>query len=359
MRDRLPTTPRVTPRSCARRSGMLRSARIASDTLQPSYGGKLSHNSPAAIVGPIMLRDDTTSRRSAAPRHSRSPKRASSVMAGIVAAALAVCAGIFAVNYAWPSTTPPHPPATFPATPAATATHGFTPPKDWTVKFASNFQGSQLDTSAWGTCYPWAGPEGCTNFGNSKDKELEWYQSGQVQVSGGELHLVAQNEPTSGLNKQGGPEEYACRSGMVTTFPSLQFQYGYVQVTAMIPFSKGLWPGIWLAAANEKWPPEVDILEHWASKTDAGMYLHPSSGKKQGGHVLLPNLGKGWHTFGLYWAKNSLVWYYDGQQILAASTDVPQQPMYLIANLADDVAGAGTCSGTMRIKSVKVWQPPS
>jgi beta-glucanase (GH16 family) len=127
----------------------------------------------------------------------------------------------------------------------------------------------------------------------------------------------------------------------------------------MIPFSDGLWPALWLAAANEKWPPEIDILEHWASKFDAGMYLHPVIGKQQGGHVILPNLGTGWHTFGLSWTKNSLVWYYDGQQIFETSTQVPQQAMYFIANLADDVGGPGTCSGTLRIKSVKVWQPPS
>lgn len=305
-----------------------------------------------------MLRDGTTSKRHAAPRKNRSFNDTKSILTGTIAVALIASVGIVAMKYV--GRTPTHPPAPLPVTQAAaTQPSSFTPPKDWTVKFASNFQGSQLDTSVWGTCYPWAGPGGCTNFGNVKDKELEWYLPDQVQVSGGELHLVAQNEPTSGLNKQGGSQEYACRSGMVTTFPGFQFQYGYIQITAMIPFSKGLWPAIWLAAANEKWPPEVDILEHWASKSDAGMYLHPLSGKKQGGHVILPNLGAGWHTFGLYWTKTRLVWYYDGQQILATSTDVPQQPMYLITNLADDVAGAGTCSGTMRIKSVKVWQPPS
>jgi beta-glucanase (GH16 family) len=280
-------------------------------------------------------------------------------MAGFVAAALAVCAGIFAVNYAWPRTTPHHPPATFPATPAATATQGFTPPKDWTVKFASNFQGSKLDTAVWGTCYPQAAADGCTNFGNPKDKELEWYLPSQVQVSGGELRLVAESKPTSGLTQQGAPEEYACRSGMVTTFPGFHFQYGYIQITAMIPFSKGLWPALWLAAADQKWPPEIDILEHWASKFDAGMYLHPVTGSRQGGHIILPDLGKGYHTFGLYWTKTSLVWYYDGEQVFDTSTTVPQQPMYFIANLADDVAGPGTCTGTLHIKSVKVWQPPS
>src|ERR1700722_8804737 len=303
-----------------------------------------------------MLRDGTRSERYAAPRKNRT----SSMVAVTVVVALLACIGIVAMRYVGriPTHPPSPPPAPVPTTQAA-GTQSFAPPKDWTVKFASDFQGSQLNTAVWGTCYPWAAASGCTNFGNTKDKELEWYLPSQVQVSGGELRLVAQSTPTAGLTKQGAPEEYACRSGMVTTFPSFRFQYGYVQITAMIPFSPGLWPALWLAAANEQWPPEVDILEHWASKFDAGMYLHPVTGKQQGGHIILPDLGTGWHTFGLYWTKTSLVWYYDGQQVFATSTEVPQQSMYFIANLADDVAGTGTCSGTLLIKSVKVWQPPS
>jgi beta-glucanase (GH16 family) len=308
-----------------------------------------------------MLRDDTTSKRYAAPRNSRSP-RASSVVGVIMVVVLVSFAGIFATRYVWPSTTP-HPPATPP--PVAASTTGdagpaaFAPPKNWKVKFASDFQGSQIDTAVWGTCYPWATAGGCTNYGNTKDRELEWYQPSQVQVSGGELRLVAQSEPTSGLTQAGAPMEYACRSGMVTTYPSFRFQYGYIQITAMIPTDDGLWPALWLAAANEKWPPEIDILEHWANKFDAGMYLHPLVGKQIGGHIILPNLGTGYHSFGLYWTKTSLAWYYDGQQVFETSTQVPRQSMYFIANLADDVAGPGTCSGTLHIKSVKVWQPPN
>jgi hypothetical protein len=33
--------------------------------------------------------------------------------------------------------------------------------------------------------------------------------------------------------------------------------------------------------------------------------------------------------------------------------------MYLIANLAVDNAQAGGCSGSLQVKSVKIWQPPS
>jgi serralysin len=181
----------------------------------------------------------------------------------------------------------------------------------------------------------------------------------QDQVRNGILELSAQREPTEGLTQKGSPEEYSCRSGMVTSYPSFKFQYGYVQVTAKMTSGTGLWPAFWLAASNEQWPPEIDILEHWGNATNAKIYLHPLSGVRQGGLVTTPNLLTGWHTFSVYWTKSSLRWYYDGHQVAATTTAIPQQSMYFIANLAVYDATPGGCSGTLQIKSVKVWQPKS
>ncbi len=303
-----------------------------------------------------MLLDDRPSKDSTPTGEDRSPKRAIAIVSGILAVVLAACVGVVAKNHF------DHEDTTTNSTGPAAATkvspsRPFTPPKSWTLKFDSSFQGSQLDSQTWATCYPWWPSGGCTNFGNTSDPELEWYQASQDQVSDGVLHLVAQREPTLGVGEQGNSKEYACRSGMVTTYPSLRFKYGYVQITAKIPFGKGLWPALWLAAANEKWPPEVDILEHWASESYGKVYLHPLSGARQGGSVSMPSLSAGWHTFGLSWTKTSLAWYYDGAQVFATSTGVPQQDMYIIANLAVDNASIGGCSGSLLIKSVKVWQP--
>ena len=52
------------------------------------------------------------------------------------------------------------PSQTSPASPTAPSKLG--PPAGWKLAFNSDFSGSSLDTSVWGTCYPWA-PNGCTN----------------------------------------------------------------------------------------------------------------------------------------------------------------------------------------------------
>jgi beta-glucanase (GH16 family) len=298
----------------------------------------------------IMLQDNRAGRHGAPRRHNRrrSPRTLIAAVSGALVIALAVGIGVLTTRPASHSTPPET--ANHPKVTAKIA-----PPASWNLAFDASFPGSQLDTKTWATCFPWA-TGGCTNYGNNGE-DKEWYQASQVQVSGGALHLVAQREPTAGLTQKGAAKEYACRSGMVTTFPSFRFEYGYVQVVAKVPFSNGLWPGLWLAAANKQWPPEVDLLEHWGTQADGKVYLHPTTGARQGGVVSTPGLASGWHTFTLYWTKSRLSWYYDGVQVFSTTTGVPQQSMYLIANLADYDTSAGTCSGQFSIKSVQVWQP--
>ena len=254
-------------------------------------------------------------------------------------------------SIASPSPSPSHPPR-----PAASTD---TPPgvtgPGWQLAFNAGFSGSALDSQLWQTCYPWAGSgAGCTNYGNP---EYEWYLPGQVQVADGALSLTASRLPTPGQTQLGAAQEYACRSGMVTTNGSFNFEYGYVQVQARVPMGTGLWPGLWLAASDLNWPPEIDIMEHWSSYPFYGVYLHPLGGSTIESHVPVPDLGA-WHTYAVSWEPNQLTWYVDGEQIFSTSEYVPHQLMYFIANVAESDQPTATegCEGTMLIRSVKIWQ---
>jgi beta-glucanase (GH16 family) len=241
---------------------------------------------------------------------------------------------------------------------ATAATSKLTVPKGWALTFNQGFSGTKVNTKVWSTCYWWVAPgRGCTNAGNGS-QEKEWYQPSQDQVSGGELRLVAKREVTKGTNANGKPEEFYCRSGMVTTGTSFNFEYGFIQMIVQVPYGNGLWPALWLSASNHKWPPEVDLLEHWDSQTNVGVYLHPADGVRQGGRVNLPsNFSKGWHSVTLDWTKTRMTWYLDGHQVFTTTKDIPQQKMFLVMNVADTSLAAGTCNGTMLVKTVKVWQP--
>jgi len=230
-------------------------------------------------------------------------------------------------------------------------------PKGWRLAFISDFSGSKINTKVWGECYPWANAfQGCTNFGNVH-VEKEWYKESQIHVKNGVLDLVASPKPTAGYNEWGQPKVYDCTSGMVTTFPSFDFTYGFVRITARIPFGKDLWPAFWLVPQNWQWPPEIDILEHWGTSSTARATLHPTRGPQQYAVAPTPAINNGWHTFTLSWTKTRLTWWYDGKQVLTTTTGVPQQPMYLILNLAVDNASPGGCNGTLKVKSVNIWVP--
>jgi beta-glucanase (GH16 family) len=228
----------------------------------------------------------------------------------------------------------------------------------WNLKFASNFSGPRLDTTVWGTCYPWVHTNlGCTNFANG---EYQWYLPSQDRVSHGLLYLKAEPKRTPGSAKDGQPRGYACRSGMVTTFPSFNFTYGVVQIVARMPSAKGMWPALWLAASNLKWPPEVDILEHWVRpRRPTGLFLHPLDGHRVGTFPLTANLARGWHTFSLVWTRHALEWFVDGRLGLLTRNrlEIPHQPMYFVADLANARKPKyGRCGGSLVIRSVKVWQ---
>jgi beta-glucanase (GH16 family) len=223
-------------------------------------------------------------------------------------------------------------------------------------EFSATFTSGKLDNKLWATCYPWMdGPSGCRNFGSAP--EYEWYLPSQVSISGQTLALRAEQVPTSGLNQNGQPQEYSCRSGMVTTYPGFRFEYGYIQVEAWIPESLGLWPAIWLAAANEKWPPEMDLLESWGNRFQAAVYFH-AVGAAVVGNVMHPGIPQGWHTIALSWTKSQLTYFIDGKEFLTAHQRIPAQQMYFIVDLAEwqPPSTPAYCSGQLLIRSIKVWR---
>ena len=225
------------------------------------------------------------------------------------------------------------------------------------------FHGSTLDTAVFSTCFPWEdGGTGCTNFGNPQ--EVEWYVPSQISVSGGALHLDAVHEPTSGLTKTGAPLTYRYRSGMVTTYPSFHFTYGYVQWVARLPAGPDLWPALWLLPTSQRSLPEIDMVEGSPNPTRSLIALHPVTGLTWVHAIVTADLASGWHTFGLDWQPDSLTWYVDGKALFTATTNIPDVPMYLLANLAvTNFAPSclaesvqASCNGSLTIRSIQVWQ---
>lgn len=193
----------------------------------------------------------------------------------------------------------------------------------WKLVWSDEFSGSTLDASKWNTCYRW----GCSSRANGIH-EQQWYQASAVQISAGRAMLKASHVQSQ--------EGYPYTSGLISSHNKFSFTYGFVEGRFRVPKGKGLWPAFWLMTHQGR--VEVDILEllgHQPNKLY--MVLHnfaDGEHRRQYRTHRGPNYSQGWHTFGLLWQPNLLVWYVDGQERFRVTRDVPSEPMYLIANLA-------------------------
>jgi beta-glucanase (GH16 family) len=237
-------------------------------------------------------------------------------------------------------------PATTTTVPATTTT---SPPDpvggdagQWTLVFRDEFDGPRLATDRWVTCY-WWDDDGCSNEGND---ELEWYRPDNVIVDDGRLVLEAREESTR--TRRG--DRYPYTSGMVTTGrdvddlavpPGFVFTYGYVEVRAKVPSGTGLWPAVWLLAADHESRPEIDIIEVLGDTPEvARFHIHYNdrTGDRQspGQDWIGPDLSEDWHLYAVEWTEDRVVWYLDGvaRWEVTDPEAIPREDLYLILNLA-------------------------
>jgi beta-glucanase (GH16 family) len=184
--------------------------------------------------------------------------------------------------------------------------------------FSDEFDGAQLDPARWQANY------------KSGSAELQSYVPGDLQVSGGMLRVTAQRQ-------SGQDQPYT--SGIITTQGTFSQQFGYFEMRAQVPQGQGLWPAFWLLHTGPQPWTEIDVFEILGNDTKT-VYLsnhwHDDANERQ--FITRPYTGPdfagGFHTFGVDWTSNQLVWYVDGTPRAQTSDNVPAEPMFILANLA-------------------------
>lgn len=235
-----------------------------------------------------------------------------------------------------------------------------------TPLIVEDFDGTTLDADVWNTCH-WWDDGGCTIATND---ELEWYLPGQVRVRDGTLVLTAEKRTTVGADGTAFPY----RSGMVSTGPpewnaepKVAFTYGAVEVRFRAPLGAGAWPAIWMLPASQESRPEIDLFEAVGQRPRrVGMYFHPgddSDRRTSFTHFHLPE-GEDLsdtHTVRLHWSRELLEFVFDGEKVWEVTGEqVPDEPMYLVINLAVGGSYGGTPDpsafpATFEIDHVRIW----
>ena len=162
-------------------------------------------------------------------------------------------------------------------------------------------------------------------------------------VEDGVLAIRADHTPPAALDRL---SRIPFTSGLLTTEGSFAMTTGYVEVRALLPAGRGLWPApLWLLPVpthDAKGDPHVpgeqeidglEVLMHEPAK--AFLTLHDPKG---GQHVemLSPDTASAWRTYGVLKTDTAITWVIDGAPVYTLSTpdDMKRLPMYLLIDLA-------------------------
>ncbi len=145
-------------------------------------------------------------------------------------------------------------------------------------------------------------------------------------------------------------EQRPFTSGLLISDKRFVFQYGYVEGRFKLPNNRGAWPGFWMLPHNpvrsadeakqHPWPPEIDIFEsfgHRPTKFSTNIIGTKTAPVKISKFMqdMGTDITQDFHTWGLEWDEERLVYYFDGKEVARAEiNDSFRQPMYLLINLA-------------------------
>jgi len=197
----------------------------------------------------------------------------------------------------------------------------------WQLTFQDEFDGAQVDATKWVKRYKWGEAQ--------INGELQAYVDDAFQVQNGILSIVGDKRTAT---YAGQTFQYA--SGVLCSVR--EQMYGYFEARLKVPAGQGMWPAFWLlGTTGSTGVNEIDIHEilgnqpstvymtvHWGTDYNAG---HQSDGSSWVGR----DFSADFHTFGLEWNPDSIIWTIDGvERKRHTGAGVPQVAMYVILNLA-------------------------
>ncbi|GAA5031311.1 hypothetical protein GCM10011506_21050 [Marivirga lumbricoides] len=218
---------------------------------------------------------------------------------------------------------------------------GYTTPlqyEGYDLVWQDEFEGSQLSSD-------WT-PEIGTGGNGWGNNELQYYRAENTTVGGGYLTIEAKEESFSGSNYT---------SSRLITKDKQDFQYGRIDIRAILPFGQGVWPALWMLGANFDevgWPRsgEIDIMEkigggikesqvfgtlHWDNN---GQYAC-TCGEGSPYQLSSGTFADEFHVFSLLWDEEKIQWLVDDNvyhtiDISPQGLDEFRKPFFFIFNVA-------------------------
>ena len=213
------------------------------------------------------------------------------------------------------------------------------PPEGTTLTWSDEFEGAAINLDNW------THELGAGGWGNN---EFQAYTADPANsfVEDGNLFIVAMQDGAG------------YTSARMITRDKQEFEFGRIDIRAVLPYGQGIWPALWMLGANFTevgWPQcgEIDIMELLGHQPN---YVHGTAhwgAISGGGH---PNLGAvtysdfpttfsdEYHVFSLEWSADTMTWLMNDepyfqltteQHVATSGFDSPfNDPFFLIFNIA-------------------------
>lgn len=211
----------------------------------------------------------------------------------------------------------------------------------YTLKWNDEFNGPALDLTAWSH----QNGDGCPGLCGWGNNELEYYTDRPENLffQDGKMIIEARPESYNGKNYT---------SSKILTQGKKPIKFGRIDIRALLPKGKGIWPALWLMPDKSVfggWPKsgEIDLMEvvgHEPNKTHGTLHYGPGPGSTQiSRNYVLPakTFNDEFHVFSLEWKQDQIKWFVDGNLFstvnkadLGANNYPFNEEFYFIFNLA-------------------------
>lgn len=206
--------------------------------------------------------------------------------------------------------------------------------------FADEFGGAAVDRRKWRF-------DTSRNADGWANHELQYYGARYARVSRGALVIEAQRQAlTKATHPDWGGQAYT--SAKLVSRQALG--YGFYEIRARLPCSRGTWPAIWLLPSSGSWPDEgeIDIMEMvgWDPRVihatlHTGAFNH-TKGTQRGAQRVVASACTHFHRYQLDWRRDAILIGVDDRAYLRVADDQPggaaawpfTRPYQLILNLA-------------------------
>ncbi|HVU58449.1 MAG TPA: glycoside hydrolase family 16 protein, partial [Puia sp.] len=211
----------------------------------------------------------------------------------------------------------------------------------YTLAWSDEFNGASLDASVWS----YETGDGCPGLCGWGNNELEYYTAppSNIRFQDGKMMIEARAESVGG-------KSYT--SSRIKTQGKKTFKFGRIDIRAILPTTKGLWPALWLLPQDNVyggWPTsgEIDMMEAIGSAPSKILgTAHFGPGPNSTFISRNYSLSSGtfndqFHVFSLEWEQDTIRWYVDNtlySTVTSADVGTATWPFnesfYFIVNLA-------------------------